>query len=74
MKAPLPKKCVTNGLLKEGRPHHWMRHERTDYPLTCPLFFCWGVTLHTLALDILHTVDLGVCGHAVANLLWEIVF
>ena len=56
-----------------GDPNHWSNHSRF-YVCDHPLFAAWGVTIHTLALDVLHTVDLGVAGHAVANLFYELIY
>eukprot|EP00959_Pyramimonas_sp_CCMP1952_P232329 4855116-Pyramimonas_sp.AAC.3 len=56
-----------------GNPNHWSKHERGFVP-NHPLFTTWGVSIHCLAIDVMHTVDLGVAGHAVANLLYELIY
>eukprot|EP00959_Pyramimonas_sp_CCMP1952_P075516 1578416-Pyramimonas_sp.AAC.1 len=53
-------------------PNHWSRHERGCVSFH-PLFTTWGVTLQCLAIDVMHAVDLGVAGHAVVNLLYELM-
>ncbi|CAK0899744.1 unnamed protein product, partial [Prorocentrum cordatum] len=54
-------------------PNHWKFHERV-YRVTHPIYDIWGVTLRSLALDTMHCMDLGVTGHACANMLYEVVF
>eukprot|EP00959_Pyramimonas_sp_CCMP1952_P289682 6058463-Pyramimonas_sp.AAC.1 len=54
-------------------PGHW-KHLRRHYVPNHPLYQIWGVSPDTLALDWMHTMDIGVSGHSIANLFYEVVF
>ena len=44
------------------------------YPFTHALFDVWGVRAPMIAIDLMHTGDLGVVSHLLGNALFEIVF
>eukprot|EP00959_Pyramimonas_sp_CCMP1952_P062821 1313810-Pyramimonas_sp.AAC.1 len=53
-----------------------MLQSRPDrpYKFDHPLFEIYGVTGCTLAIDSMHTVDLGVTSHILGTCCYEIVF
>ena len=50
-----------------------VRRER-PYLFDHPLMEVWGVTGHTLMIDSMHCVDLGVTSHLLGNCLYEMVY
>ena len=50
------------------------RRRRVPYLFDHPLMNAWGVGPHTLAIDSMHCVDLGVASHVLGNCLYEAVY
>eukprot|EP00959_Pyramimonas_sp_CCMP1952_P079426 1660002-Pyramimonas_sp.AAC.1 len=48
--------------------------EPRDYVFVHALFTVWGVRAATIAIDLMHTGDLGIVSHLVGNTLYEIVY
>ena len=48
--------------------------ELNKLQLHCPLFGYAGITPAMIHLDFMHTLDLGVTEHVIANILWTIIY
>ena len=65
-----------------GAAHRQTLRTHEDYMLGCArigsqpstMFLCPGVTLDMIAIDSMHTIDLGVTSHILGNTLFEIIF
>ena len=50
-------------------------HRRAvPYVFTHPVFGIWGIHGYAIAIDSMHTIDLGVTSHVLGNALYEFIY